>query len=68
MPRDEDNGAMSSLYCSLDLGIFPFAGQDLYYLRGGTFPRLTFQLDNGKTFVTASINAFPGIFSCRVPG
>ena len=59
MPGDEDNGAMSSLYCFLHLGLFPFAGQDLYYLHGGTFPRVTFQLDNGKTFVIASINASP---------
>jgi putative alpha-1,2-mannosidase len=57
MPGDEDNGAMSSLFCFLDLGIFPMAGQDLYYLHGGSFPRVSFQLANGKTFTIVNTNA-----------
>jgi predicted alpha-1,2-mannosidase len=57
MPGDEDNGAMSSLYCFLDLGIFPFAGQDIYYLHGGRLPHASFRLPNGKLFTINSQNA-----------
>ena len=57
MPGDEDNGAMSSLYCFLDLGIFPFAGQDVYYLHGGRLPQVSFRLHTGKVFTVVSRNA-----------
>ena len=57
MPGDEDNGAMSSLYDFLDLGIFPLAGQDVFYLHGGRLARVSFQLHNGKQFTIISQNA-----------
>ncbi|GAA5481125.1 GH92 family glycosyl hydrolase [Haloferula sargassicola] len=54
-PGDEDSGAMSSLYFFLTAGLFPVAGQDLYYLHGPRIPRLDFHLGNGRTFtITAS--------------
>ena len=57
LPGDEDNGAMSSLYCFLQIGFFPFAGQDIYYLHGGQLPRVSFHLHNGKTFTIINRNA-----------
>ena len=59
MPGDEDNGAMSSLYCFLDLGIFPLAGQDVYCLHGGRLPEVSFRLHDGKQFTILSRNAGP---------
>lgn len=58
-PGDEDDGTMSSLYCFLDLGIFPFAGQDVYYLHGGRLPEVSFRLPGGKRFTITSRNAGP---------
>ena len=41
---------MASLYVFLDAGIFPIAGQDIYYLHGPRVPRIVFHLPNGKNF------------------
>ncbi len=60
LPGDEDNGAMSSLYCFLDMGFFPFAGQDIYYLHGGRLPKVSFRLHNGKTFTIINQNVGAG--------
>lgn len=49
-PGDDDSGAMASLYIFLDAGIFPIAGQDIYYLHGPRVPRVVFHLSNGKSF------------------
>ena len=57
MPGDEDNGAMSSLYCFLDLGIFPLASRDVFYLHGGRLAQVDFRLHNGKKFTVISQNA-----------
>lgn len=38
-PGDDDSGAMSSYYIWSKLGLFPNAGQDLYYVNGPVFPR-----------------------------
>lgn len=40
-PGDDDSGAMSSYYVWANLGLFPNAGQDLYYLNGPAFERAT---------------------------
>jgi putative alpha-1,2-mannosidase len=50
---------MSSLYVFLTTGIFPFAGQDVYYLHGPSVPKLIFHLPNGKTFTILGKNASP---------
>ncbi len=56
-PGDEDSGAMSSLYIFLTAGFFPFAGQDIYYLHGPSAAKMTFHLQNGKTFTVLASNA-----------
>jgi predicted alpha-1,2-mannosidase len=40
-PGDDDSGAMSSYYIWAKLGLFPNAGQDVYYLNGTGFDRVT---------------------------
>lgn len=37
-PGDDDSGAMSSYYLWAKLGLFPNAGQDVYFLNGPAFP------------------------------
>ncbi|MBC8009774.1 MAG: glycoside hydrolase family 92 protein, partial [Burkholderiales bacterium] len=39
-PGDDDSGAMSSYYVWSKIGLFPNAGQDLYYVNGPAFPRV----------------------------
>ncbi|MBB5352874.1 putative alpha-1,2-mannosidase [Haloferula luteola] len=56
-PGDEDSGAMSSLYFFLTAGIFPVAGQDLYYLHGPRVPQIAFALEGGKSLVLEAENA-----------
>ena len=58
-PGDEDDGAMSSLYVFLTAGIFPFAGQDVYYLHGPSVPKMVFHLLNGKTFTIVGKGVSP---------
>ena len=55
-PGDDDSGAMASLYVFLDAGIFPVAGQDIYYLHGPRVGRVGFQMPNGKTFTIVGKN------------
>ena len=40
-PGDDDSGAMSSYYIWAKLGLFSNAGQDIYYLNGPGFDRVT---------------------------
>jgi predicted alpha-1,2-mannosidase len=58
-PGDEDSGAMGSLYVFLTAGIFPFAGQDFYYLHGPSASKMEFHLANGKTFSIVGKNVSP---------
>ncbi|HEX3356916.1 MAG TPA: GH92 family glycosyl hydrolase [Tepidisphaeraceae bacterium] len=58
-PGDEDSGAMSSLYIFLAAGLYPIAGQDIYYVHGPRIPKITFHLPGGKTFTVISQNASP---------
>ncbi len=39
-PGDDDSGAMSSYYIWSKIGLFPNAGQDIYYLNGPAFDRI----------------------------
>lgn len=71
LPGDDDSGAMSSLYVFLTAGLFPIAGQDVYYLHGARVPELAFHLPNGKTFRVLARHAGPGtpyIQSARLNG
>ena len=49
-PGDDDSGAMGSLYVFLDAGIFPIAGQNLYYLHGPRVGKMSFHLSKGEIF------------------
>ena len=42
-PGDDDSGAMSSYFVWVKLGLFPNAGQDIYYLTGPVFERVVVQ-------------------------
>ena len=57
LPGDDDSGAMSSLYLFLTAGLFPVAGQDVYYLHGARVPRFTFNPPGGTPFVIVGENA-----------
>jgi predicted alpha-1,2-mannosidase len=59
LPGDDDQGAMSSLYCFLTAGFFPIAGQDIYYLHGARVPKVAFKQANGKTFTVLGKGASP---------
>ncbi len=52
-PGDDDSGAMSSYYVFASLGLFPNAGQDLYFLNGPMFDRLVVtRPEEGKLEIT----------------
>ena len=40
-PGDDDSGAMSSYYVWVSMGIFPNAGQDIYFLSGPLYDKIT---------------------------
>jgi predicted alpha-1,2-mannosidase len=42
-PGDDDSGAMSSYYVWSRVGLFPNAGQDVYFINGPVFERLQMQ-------------------------
>lgn len=68
---NDDSGAMSSWYVFSSLGFFPNAGQDIYYLTGGSFPKATITLGNGKKLTITSKNASDKniyIQSCKING
>ena len=47
-PDNEDSGAMGSWYVLTSLGLFPNAGQDIYYLLPPAFPESQLTMENGK--------------------
>ncbi len=59
LPGDDDQGAMSSMYVFLCAGLYPIAGQDLYYLHGPSVPEVSFHLENGRTFTITAAAAGP---------
>jgi len=54
---NDDSGAMSSWYMFSAMGFFPNAGQDIYYLTGSSFTKVTMQLGNHKTITISAPNA-----------
>lgn len=54
---NDDSGAMSSWYMFSAMGFFPNAGQDIYYLTGSSFIKVTMQLGNQKTVTISAPNA-----------
>lgn len=69
--ENDDSGAMSSWYVFSSIGFFPNAGQNIYYLIGGSFPKATITLGNGKILTITSKNASDKniyIQSCKING
>lgn len=69
--ENDDSGAMSSWYIFSSLGIFPNAGQNIYYLTGAVFPQATIQLGNGKKVKIIAKNTSENniyIQSCKING
>ncbi len=56
-PGNEDSGAMSSWYIFSAMGLFPNAGQDIYYLTGPSFSEISLTLANGKQIIVKGKNA-----------
>ena len=56
-PGNDDSGAMSSWYMFSAMGFFPNAGQDIYYLTGSSFTKVTIRLGNQKTVTISAPNA-----------
>ncbi len=54
---NDDSGAMSSWYMFSAMGFFPNAGQDIYYLTGPLFTKVTLTLGNQKTVTISAPNA-----------
>lgn len=47
-PDNEDSGAMGSWYVFTSIGLFPNAGQDIYYLLPPAFSDVSLTMENGK--------------------
>ncbi|MBC7887349.1 MAG: glycoside hydrolase family 92 protein [Ferruginibacter sp.] len=56
---NDDSGAMSSWFMFSSMGFFPNAGQDIYYLTGAAFKKVTLTLGNGKAIAILAPNASP---------
>lgn len=57
VPGNDDSGAMSAWYIFSAIGLFPNAGQDIYYLNGPLFNKASLQLGNGKKLIISAPNA-----------
>jgi len=55
-PGNEDSGAMGSWYVFASMGLFPNAGQDIYYLFGPAFPKMTLTTEAGKKITVVAKN------------
>ncbi len=59
-PDNEDSGAMGSWYVFTSIGLFPNAGQDLYYLIPPSFDSVSLTMENGKKIIVKANKACPG--------
>jgi len=57
VPGNDDSGAMSAWYIFSAMGIFPNAGQSIYYLTGPLFNKVSIHMGNGKILYIAAPNA-----------
>ncbi len=55
-PGCEDSGSMCAWYVFANVGFFPSAGQDFYYLTSPKYESTTFNLDNGNRFTVTANN------------
>jgi predicted alpha-1,2-mannosidase len=70
-PGNEDSGAMSSWYIFNAMGFFPNAGQNIYYLTGSLFNKVTVKLADNKQIDIVTENASKEnlyVQSCTVNG
>jgi predicted alpha-1,2-mannosidase len=51
LPGNDDAGTMSSWYVWAAIGLFPNAGQPLYYIASPVFSRTVIHLEHGRRFV-----------------
>ena len=58
-PDNEDSGAMGSWYVFTSLGLFPNAGQDIYYLLPPAFSDASIIMENGNKIVMKATKKTP---------
>ena len=58
-PDNEDSGAMGSWYLFTSLGLFPNAGQDIYYLLPPAFSDASITMENGNKIVMKASKKTP---------
>jgi len=59
-PDNEDSGAMGSWYVFTSIGLFPNAGQNIYYLLPPAFTSIELQMENGKKIRIKAYRRNPG--------
>lgn len=57
VPGNDDSGAMSAWYIFSAMGLFPNAGQDIYYLTGPLFRKVVLHLGNGHVLTVEAPDA-----------
>ena len=57
LPGNDDAGTMSAWYVWNAIGLYPNAGQPLYYIGSPLFTRAVLRLEGGKTFTVSAPNA-----------
>jgi predicted alpha-1,2-mannosidase len=56
LPGNDDAGTMSSWYVWSAMGLYPLAGQPIYFIGSPIFTRSTIHLAEGKTFTISAAN------------
>jgi predicted alpha-1,2-mannosidase len=59
LPGNDDSGAMSSWYVWAAIGLYPNAGQPIYYIGSPLFQRSTINLGGGRSFVIEAPETSP---------
>jgi predicted alpha-1,2-mannosidase len=54
LPGNDDAGAMSSWYVWSSIGLYPVAGQPVYYIGSPVFTRSVIHLEGGRTFTVSA--------------
>ncbi len=67
-PGDDDSGAMSSYYVWSKIGLFPNAGQDIYYLNGPAFPSAVVRRPDHSPLTITRTGTGIYIASARIDG
>lgn len=56
LPGNDDAGTMSSWYIWSSIGLYPLAGQPIYFIGSPIFSTITIHLEGGKTFLVRATN------------